>query len=448
MLGSKGKIRLAVVAVLASVVGCSSSPWSTGSLDTSEHVSPEAPPPPVQPDPAPAQQGATSADPRAMSKVLDELQVVGELDPAAQAKLLEDLKRTDPSLWPLVVQQFRAALAYKRQTAETAMAGPASGKASSALVERPPALPQPQTAKQAPASLPEAAKRLPAPSDAALAPADPPGGSYPSTGANASNMSKQLPATKPSVDRVVTASYQQETSTTWREHVRRAIAALESEVRAQPQSAEDLAEHARLRLLYLLDGRRDDALRPLPSAGPSIEAFWANEIYGLDAWLDHERAPEQDCRAREAKGHLVEAVANLAELAPLVVRNLEFCSAVHSYGSLKRFERREFIPYQELLLYAEVENFKTTRNEKGYYTKLRGSYHIYDASGNRVAEYEFPITEETCDRPRRDFFIGYHLRLPKRIYPGKHTLQLSIEDLQSQKIGQSTIDFTIKESPE
>lgn len=384
-----------------------------------------------------------------MSEVLGELQEIGQLDPAAQAKLMEDLKRTDPSLWPLVVQQFQAALAYKRQTKETPVADKASEGTGSAFPDRPATQPRPTKPAAAPAQT-NTVGRLPVANDTALTPNGAPAGAYPSTGAdaNASNSSKQLPAKEPRGDQVVAASYHDETSATWREHVERAIVSLESEVRPQPQSAEDLAEHARLRLLYLVGGRRDDALRPLPAAGPSVEAFWANEMYGLDAWLDHQRTPEQDGRAGDAKGHLAEAVANLAELAPLVVRNLEFCSAVHSFGSLKRFERREFVPYQELLLYAEVENFKTTQTEKGYYTKLRGSYHIYDASGNRVADYEFPVTEETCDSPRRDFFIGYHLRLPKRIYPGKHTLQLSIEDLQSQKIGQSSIDFTIKDSPE
>ena len=49
---------------------------------------------------------------------MEELRQLGTLDPAAQNKLMEDLKQTDPALWPLVMQQFRAAIAYKRQAAE------------------------------------------------------------------------------------------------------------------------------------------------------------------------------------------------------------------------------------------------------------------------------------------------------------------------------------------
>ena len=49
---------------------------------------------------------------------MEELRQLGTLDPAAQNKLMEDLKQTDPALWPLVMQQFRAAIAYKRRAAQ------------------------------------------------------------------------------------------------------------------------------------------------------------------------------------------------------------------------------------------------------------------------------------------------------------------------------------------
>ncbi len=55
------------------------------------------------------------------------------------------------------------------------------------------------------------------------------------------------------------------------------------------------------------------------------------------------------------------------------------------------------------------------------------------------------MTEEYCQNQRRDFFMRYHVWLPKRIYSGRYTLQLTIEDTLSQKIGQSSLEFTIKE---
>ena len=128
----------------------------------------------------------------------------------------------------------------------------------------------------------------------------------------------------------------------------------------------------------------------------------------------------------------------------MALRNLTFCTEVLSYGCLKRFEKYEFTPNQEVLLYAEVENFASEPTPKGYFTSLRSSYQILDAQGRRVAEHAFPATEEYCQNRRRDFFIGYHLCLPKGLPPGKHSLQLVIEDLTSRKVGQGAVEFEVK----
>jgi hypothetical protein len=137
-------------------------------------------------------------------------------------------------------------------------------------------------------------------------------------------------------------------------------------------------------------------------------------------------------------------MARLGEAAPLVVRNLAFCTAVQSYGSVTPFKKCDFAPDQEVLLYAEVDNFRAEPTAKGFHTSLRSSYQIFDSRGQRVAEHEFSAIEEHCQNPRRDFFIGYHLRLPKRIYPGQHTLKLTVEDLKSHKIGESSVDLAVK----
>ncbi len=55
---------------------------------------------------------ATPENPRAMHEVIAEIQEVGTLDPAAQQELLENLKQTDPTLWPLVAQRVRASVAW------------------------------------------------------------------------------------------------------------------------------------------------------------------------------------------------------------------------------------------------------------------------------------------------------------------------------------------------
>ncbi len=232
---------------------------------------------------------------------------------------------------------------------------------------------------------------------------------------------------------------------TWQEHLTAAIDALEKENGGSPTNPSEVSRHAALRMLYLLDGRKQDALRPIAGVSAAQQDFWSKQLYGLATYLDAEQNPDGSRRAAEASLHFREAAARLAELATLHVKSLAICTEVTSFGVYKSFEKLEFQPGQEVLLYAEVDNFKAESTDKGYHTSLKSSYQIVDAHGGRVAEQEFAVTEEHCQNPRRDFFIRYFVWMPKRIYPGKYTLQLTIEDALSHKIGQGSIDFTIKE---
>ena len=171
------------------------------------------------------------------------------------------------------------------------------------------------------------------------------------------------------------------------------------------------------------------------------------ELSGLATCLDVEHIPDDGARSAEAKAMLVEATTKLGESACLVIRNLSFCLAVQSFGCIKRFEKNEFTPNQEALLYAEVDNFACAPTPQGYHTSFKSRYLILDAVGKCVAQQDFSPTEEDCQNVRHDFFIGYHMRMPKTISPGKYVLQLAIEDLKSHKVGQASIEFLAKEAP-
>ncbi len=485
MAGSRPKTRLAMAATLlaaaVAVSGCTSSPTSAGgnlarsalvpALASQAAVPGPGPIPPMTPLQASEAGQATSpqtTDPQAMQQIVAEIQAMGALDPKARDELLENLGQTDPTLWPLVAQRVRADLAWRRQ-AEQREAGRAGPDASADGHSAWPAPAPGQTAPRAPGLQPGAG---PSPTESPRvggdvvaaegrqSSADPPQpdpdryakneGATPDGSAPAERV-----AGRPSLRTrsgsspegpVIAASYEAKADGDWQSHLDEAVERLESEVDGSPQSDRELAQQARLRMLYLLKGRRDEALRPIPSLAPAVQQFWSEQIYGLATLLDPELISESGRRHAEARQHLDTAVAKLGESCPLVVRNLAFVTEIQSYGSYKPFDRYEFAPGQRVLLYAEVENFKSIETAKGFHTATRSSYQIFDAGGKRVAEHEFSLCEEYCRRPRRDFFIVHDLHLPKRIYPGKHVLQLTVADLNSEKIGQTVIEFTVKSS--
>jgi len=410
---------------------------------------------------------ASTSDAQAMHQIIAEIQELGTLDPAARDELLYNLKQTDPSLWPMVAQQVRASLAWRRQAGQQGTGGPPAAPSphaqppgptppSSQTAAYPPSHPT-ESQERSPGSLQLAAALLPYANqtpptgDAVLPPAQ-------ATPPNSSPSQDPLhpsasPAQPPPADHPVAealarreppTSQEPGSSHDGRSHLREAIRSLESDVAGAPKSDREFAEHARLRMLYLLDGQRDEALRPIPSMAPAMQEFWSEQLYGLATLMECELISEPSRRKAEAKQHLDAAAAKLGESCSLVVRNLAFVTDIQSFGTYKPFDKYEFVPGQTVLLYAEVENFKSAETAKGFHTATRSSYQIFDSSGKRIAEHEFSPSEECCRQPRRDFFIGYEFSLPQRIYPGKHVLQLTVADLNSQKIGQSQIEFTIK----
>ena len=394
---------------------------------------------------------ASDRGPDAMRQVIAEVQELGELDPAAREELLENLKQTDPQLWPLVAQQFRANLAYRRQldrressrsTRESPAALPAA-HVREGQTERSDVRATATASHEAGESSRSAAHDSGAAVDAGDSPTavvEPP----------APQSSDRPPPAEPAAStpnrrgQVVAAGYSQSVSADWRNHLSRAIDQLASEVPTVPGSDREFAAHARLHMLYLLADRRDEALRPIPALDAGMQQFWSGQFYGLAALWDTEMISDPSQRKAEAKRHLSDSLDKLAGACSLVVRNLTFATAIDDFGIYKPFDQYEFQPGQPVLLYAEIENFKSEETAKGHRTALRSSYQIFNSGGQRVAEYEFPTNEEYCRNPRRDFFMSYEFCLPERIFPGPHTLQLTVVDLNSQKIGQSLIEFTVK----
>jgi hypothetical protein len=230
----------------------------------------------------------------------------------------------------------------------------------------------------------------------------------------------------------------------WQAHLSSAIATLEAEL-ARGGGTDRAALEAKLRLLYLAAGRRDEALRSRQGTSMNEQEFWSKEIYGLAALIDTAKEPDAQRRAAVAAPHLRQAAERLGEIGGLAVKNLHFCTEVKGYGSFVSFPQDEFRPGQEALLYCEVENFSSKLTEKGYHTALKARYQVFDATGNRVAEKDLGLKDEQCQNRRRDFFVPYFLWMPKQVPSGKYQLKLTLEDVHAGQTAEATIEFAIKD---
>jgi hypothetical protein len=360
-----------------------------------------------------AQPTGAAQSPAEPTELLALVQSLQTLSPAEQNQLLQDLKQTDPKLWPLVTQQFKASLEYRKQHpngALTPVATPATSSVASALPVHP---------TTAPAAIPTPpARPLAAP---------------PASSASAAIVPAAATAVAPAAELA---------PSDWRQPLSSTIASVEQSLRESPGSDD---RQIYLRLLHLIAGHRDQALELVAGREPAEQEFWSKELYALSTLWDASRQPDSGKRRTEAAIHFDEANGKLRELGLLTIRNLAFCTEVSSYGVYKRFEKDEFRPEQRVLVYAELENFVTQATPQGYHTALKASYQIFDGRGTKVEQQDLPPMEEFCQNPRRDFFVAYSdVRLPKQIYDGRYTLKLTIEDTLGKKIAQSSIEFTVK----
>jgi hypothetical protein len=396
-----------------------------------------------------ANSSATGA--AATSAALAEVQQLGFVDPRAQQALLEDMKKTDPSLWPQLVQVFRASMAYHQQSA--ARLAQASGESSPMANNAPQFFRQVAYSDISPGSGPElnapgVPNSLPTGGGGAIfqqvaGSADPP--TYPDTNlppvrlAAAARMPSEM--TLPPKEATAPASSVAVQAVDWNTQLTAAIRALEAQAeRAQLNSADEL----RLRLLYLAAGRPEDAAKAMSASPDGGSEFWQEEMSALATLLDDQAIADRAQRSEEAGHQFHAAAASLTQNAPVRLHNPNLCTEVNSYGIYKTFPSLQFKPGQEVLLYAEVENFKSTASEQGFHTVLHGHYRILDKSGARVAEQGFATTEEYCRNQRKDFFVRYYTNIPKTLPPGDYTLQLTVEDSQANKAGQAELRFSVE----
>jgi hypothetical protein len=387
-----------------------------------------------------------------LAETIEDLPSLSALDAAAREQLLSDLKQVDPALWPQMIATLKASAGYRRNEHNDEPLP--EERAALAADDEPRLLGKQRFIK--PAQRNEVVLKQPATFDdeeaetidaeaqaAALVEISPKPADLHVTPASAVAPAGTTAATV----RPTTYERAPELPKSFEQRLYELIVELESP--AAPGESTDatdaIAREVHLRLLYLIAGRREDALRPINGMEPARQEFWSRELYGLGALFDAQRIPDNQVRAAEAALHLSDATARLRDAAALVVRSMAFCTEVHSYGVYKPFEQYTFQPGQEVLLYAEIENFKSELSPDGFRTALVSRYQIIDKQGQQIEEHDFGSTEEVCRQRRRDFFIRYQFTLPTRLYDGGYTLKLTIEDTLGQKIGQSSIDFTIKD---
>jgi hypothetical protein len=253
----------------------------------------------------------------------------------------------------------------------------------------------------------------------------------------------------------------------WRESMRAAADQLRMELDQSSLAPELRGKYeVVLSLLLLADEDPEQALSALENFDDQELEFWRQTVLGMGVLLDSDSISRRQDRVERATEHLHQGLDSLSTQCRLQVRNLAFCTKINGFGDFVECHPAEIKPDAQLLLYVEVENYQaepltagrsqanwiagtqrrgeTTEGTTKYATELHGHYDIYDANQNRIEVRNLPVARDECRNRRRDYFIPYQIYLPRSLAPGAYTLDLTIEDKKSNKIGNAILDFHVR----
>ncbi len=222
----------------------------------------------------------------------------------------------------------------------------------------------------------------------------------------------------------------------------------QTKLSAEEQQRQYVEKQVYLRMLYLMAGEQIRSFDSIPGIPAADQEFWRQLFWGMANYFDHTAMPDARTRATQTVAQLQQATLRLQANANLQLRNLNFCHKISSFGNYETFKHSEFRPGQRLLLYSEVQNFKSNPSEDGklYRTMLKStiSIHRIGNKGGTVAEFQFDPAEDLCRNYRKDYFHSYEIALPDNITLGPHVLTLTVTDQLGDKIATETLKFNVK----
>lgn len=205
--------------------------------------------------------------------------------------------------------------------------------------------------------------------------------------------------------------------------------------------------HVHLRLLYLMAGQTESALRPIPGVPAADQEFWTQVLWGIHNYFDLHSIPNPTERASQTISQFNSAILKLKERAPLVLRNAAFSRKIDGYGEFESYPHDEFAPGQRVLVYCEIDNYHSDLTAEGIYrTRLTSTLQFLseDDPENPVETKVYPVTEDFCRNHRRDYFHSYVVDIPARCIRGAYGLKLIVQDELSGKTGATLVPFAVR----
>ncbi len=241
--------------------------------------------------------------------------------------------------------------------------------------------------------------------------------------------------------------------TSWQAQIEQSIKVVEQQLVNETSPELKNAHQVNLRLLEVL--KRNIQLVSSESPPPIDREAWQVRLNAIAAMLqnpelssgDGQRLPDE--AVAEGLVCLRRAVEQLEAIAGLRLGNASFCTEVKGFGQVTCFATNDFHASEKVLVYCEVENYRSTEIETvgaiKYLTRLQGSFAISTEQGRVVQQGRFPVVEDTSLSKREDFYMYFPIAFAN-LPTGQYRLDLQVEDLTTRSAAavEPSLSFTVQ----
>ena len=256
----------------------------------------------------------------------------------------------------------------------------------------------------------------------------------PTNGASAATVKSNVPP-------VGIATMMELDSVTWKSRLDEAIELAQQRLDRMSQPSD--ADVVNLRLLRALRGQMEQMETTSGEIPPTEARYWQHQLEAITSMLGTPTGDTQALTdyhrhqsAHTTLAHLRNAVSQLESIASLRVGSGQFCTEITGFGQFRTFDTNQFKAGQKMLVYCEVENYRTVENQSAtgsdFRTRLRGSFAIYDAGGKVVQQAEYPTVDDVARKRRRDFYMYMPVTLGD-LPAGEYVMHALVEDIHGNK---------------
>ena len=227
-------------------------------------------------------------------------------------------------------------------------------------------------------------------------------------------------------------------------------------------------QQADLRLLYLLADRSGDAVSAIESLPPEEQELWQSMVMAMDHYRGplppsseqpetepaeddsstNEPGPERSVQLMAVAEQLRSAVQHAQALSPLTIRRSSFCTAINGFASFDEVPASSFTAGQPVLIYMELDNFRSERTETGIYRSAFSAsleiLRVDDQGEHQVEVFPLPSIEDEATARRTDFFQSFELVIPSHLPEGTYQVRILLRDQLSQQQARTTLPFTVR----